>query len=54
MDIIGAVTLDSRLQSQRQHNPLTTAMRRQIRWHVLDNEWNLFIRWNPARPFVQW
>ena len=54
MDIIGAVTLDSRLQSQRQHNPLATAMRRQIRWHVLDNEWNLFIRWNPARPFVQW
>ncbi|KAK4233546.1 cytochrome P450 [Achaetomium macrosporum] len=54
MDIIGAVTLDSRLQSQTWHNPLATAMRRQIRWHVLDNEWNLLVRWNPARPFVQW
>ncbi|KAM7195834.1 Cytochrome P450 [Rhypophila sp. PSN 637] len=24
-----------------------------IRWHVLDNEFNLFVRWNPARPLVQ-
>ncbi|KAF3069067.1 hypothetical protein GL218_08063 [Daldinia childiae] len=54
MDVIGAVTLDSRLHSQRQFNPLASALRRQIRWHVLDNEWNLLIRWNPARPFVQW
>ncbi|KAI1198749.1 cytochrome protein [Nemania serpens] len=53
MDVIGAVTLDSRLHSQRKTNPLASALRRQIRWHVLDNEWNLLIRWNPARPFVQ-
>ncbi|KAI1410545.1 cytochrome protein [Hypoxylon sp. FL1857] len=53
MDVIGAVTLDARLHSQRQFNPLASALRRQIRWHVLDNEWNLLIRWNPARPFVQ-
>ncbi|KAK4183913.1 cytochrome P450 [Podospora australis] len=54
MDIIGAVTLDSRLQSQRQNNPLATALRRQIDWHILDNEWNLLKRYNPARPFVHW
>ncbi|KAI0895095.1 cytochrome P450 [Annulohypoxylon nitens] len=53
MDVIGSVTLDSRLHSLRQFNPLASALRRQIRWHVLDNEWNLLIRWNPARPFVQ-
>ncbi|OTB13842.1 hypothetical protein K445DRAFT_24337 [Daldinia sp. EC12] len=54
MDVIGATTLDSRLHSQRQFNPLASALRRQIRWHVLDNEWNLIVRWNRARPFVQW
>lgn len=53
MDIIGAVTLDSRLQSQTQFNPLASAMRSQINWQILDNEFNLFVRWNPARPFVQ-
>ncbi|XDG04948.1 hypothetical protein ABKA04_004563 [Annulohypoxylon sp. FPYF3050] len=53
MDVIGSVTLDSRLNSLRQFNPLASALRRQIRWHVLDNEWDLLIRWNPARPFVQ-
>lgn len=51
MDVIGAVTLDSRLYSQRQHNPLASAMRRQIRWHVLESE--KWLRFNPARPFVQ-
>ncbi|KAL1878251.1 hypothetical protein Daus18300_002169 [Diaporthe australafricana] len=54
MDVVAALTLGSRLNSQRQTNSLASALRRQIRWHVLDNEWNLFIRWNPARPFVQW
>ncbi|KAK4182184.1 cytochrome P450 [Podospora australis] len=54
MDIIGAVTLNSRrLHSQTRFNPLASAMRRQIRWHVLDNEFNLLVRWNPARPIVQ-
>jgi cytochrome P450 len=54
IDVIGAVILDRRLHSQRQFNPLAAALRRQVRWHVLDNKWNLLIRWNPARPFVQW
>ncbi|KAM7214740.1 Cytochrome P450 [Rhypophila decipiens] len=45
-----AVTLNSGLQSQTRFNPLASAMRRQIRWHVLDNEFNLLVRWNPARP----
>ena len=52
MDVIGSVTLDSRLHSQRRYNPLATALRRQIRWHVLESE--KWLRWNPARPFVQW
>lgn len=51
MDVIGAVSLDSRLQSQRKFNSLASALRRQIRWHVLDSE--KWLRWNPARPFVQ-
>lgn len=51
MDVIGTVSLDSRLRSQTQHNPLASAMRRQIRWHVLESE--KVIRWNPARSFVQ-
>lgn len=54
MDVIGAITMNTQLHSLWQKNPLATALRRQIQWHVLDNEWNLFIRWNPARPFVQW
>ncbi|KAI0008223.1 cytochrome protein [Xylariaceae sp. FL0662B] len=32
MDVIGAVTLDSRLHCQRQFNPLASALRRQIRY----------------------
>lgn len=51
MDVIGTVSLDSRLRSQTQHNPLASAMRRQIRWHVLESE--KYLRWNPARSFVQ-
>jgi cytochrome P450 len=54
MDIIGAVCLNSRLKSQREYNPLASAMRSQIMWHCSSEELNLFKRWNPARPFVQW
>jgi cytochrome P450 len=54
MDIIGAVCLNSRLNSQRQFNSLASAMRSQVMWHCGVDELNLFKRWNPARPFVQW
>lgn len=54
MDIIGAVCLNSRLNSQQEYNPLASAMRSQIVWHCASDELNLFKRWNPARPFVQW
>lgn len=54
MDIIGALTLDVRLNSQRERNPLATALRSQLHWHILHDEPNLFVRWNPVRPFVQW
>ncbi|ROW07929.1 hypothetical protein VMCG_03394 [Cytospora schulzeri] len=53
LDVIGAVTfLDARLQSQRRFNPLASALRHQLEWHVLESEY--WLRWNPARLFVQW
>ncbi|KAI9162719.1 putative sterigmatocystin biosynthesis P450 monooxygenase stcS [Paramyrothecium foliicola] len=57
MDIIGSVTLDSRLQSQRQYNPLSSALRRQIRWHVLDNDsWqmNNYISKELDKRYAEW
>jgi len=54
MDIIGAVCFNSRMNSQRTYNPLAFAMRSQIEWHCTDEELNLFKRWNPIRPIVQW
>jgi cytochrome P450 len=54
MDIIGAVCLNSRLNSQRRYNALASSMRSQIMWHIANDEMNLFKRWNPVRPFVQW
>lgn len=29
-------------------------MRSQVDWHCLDDELNPFVRWNPARPIMQW
>src|SRR4051794_29413494 len=54
MDIIGSVCFGSRLNSQRTYNPLASAMRSQISWQCPDKELNLFKRWNPIRPFVEW
>lgn len=54
MDIIGAVTINSRLLSQRQFNPLASSMRSQVRWHLADGEFNPFKRMNPIRPLMQW
>ncbi|PLB45553.1 cytochrome P450 71B25 [Aspergillus steynii IBT 23096] len=54
MDIIGVLTLNARLQSQRQHNPLAAAMRSSIEWHCQDEELNPFKRWNPMRPLIEW
>ncbi|MCJ1360573.1 MAG: hypothetical protein MMC33_010581 [Icmadophila ericetorum] len=54
MDIIGAVTLNSHINSQRGYNPLASAMRSQVRWHCADNELNPFVRGNPVRLIVQW
>lgn len=51
MDVIGAVSLDSRLRSQTQHNPLASAMRSQIRWHVVSSE--RYLRFHPARSLVE-
>jgi cytochrome P450 len=54
MDIIGAVILGCRLHSKKRFNQLGHAMRSQVRWQIADGELNLFKRWNPARPLVQW
>ena len=54
MDIIGSVILGCRLHSTKQYNQLGHAMRSQVRWHIADGELNIFKRWNPARPLVQW
>ncbi|CZS98584.1 related to cytochrome P450 CYP4/CYP19/CYP26 subfamilies [Rhynchosporium agropyri] len=54
MDIIGAVTLNSRLHSQRRYNQLASAMRSQVRWHIAAGEFNPFKRFNPIKPLVQW
>jgi hypothetical protein len=53
MDIIGAITLGSRLHSLKQFNQLAYAMRSQVRWQIAGGELNIFKRWNPARPLVQ-
>ncbi|MCJ1394721.1 hypothetical protein MMC18_007601 [Xylographa bjoerkii] len=54
MDIIGAVTLNARLHSQRMYNPLASAMRSQVLWQCLNDEFNPLVRWNPFRPMMQW
>jgi cytochrome P450 len=45
MDIIGAVTLGSRLHSQKQFNQLAYAMSSQVGWQIADGELNIFKRW---------
>lgn len=54
MDIIGAVTLNSRLRSQRQYNQLASSMRSQVDWHIPVSEFSPLKRLNPVRPLVQW
>ncbi|KAF2477215.1 cytochrome protein [Lindgomyces ingoldianus] len=54
MDVIGAVSLDAQLNSQRQHNDLASAMRNQIQRHIREEEMNPFKRYNPMRPIMEW
>lgn len=54
MDVIGAVTINSRLHSQRKFNPLAVSIRSQVQWHLADGEFNPFKRLNPVRPIMQW
>ncbi|KAI9876366.1 MAG: hypothetical protein M1830_006660 [Pleopsidium flavum] len=54
MDIIGTVTLDTRLNSQRVKNPLASALRSQVNWLSFGNEFNPWQRWHPIRPILQW
>jgi hypothetical protein len=45
--------MNSRFHSQRKFNQLASAMKNQVRWHCSEAEVNLFVRWNPLRPFIQ-
>ncbi|KAH8602492.1 cytochrome P450 [Bisporella sp. PMI_857] len=47
MDMIGAIALESNLNSERTHNPLAVALLSQLRWRVSGRELNPFIRINP-------
>lgn len=54
LDIIGRVLLNTQLNAQRDENTFTTALRNQIRWLSFGNEANLFERYHPLRPLMQW
>lgn len=54
IDIIGKLTLDVELDSQRKFNKVVHSLRTQIRWMMTGAENNLFNRYNPWRPFVHW
>ncbi|KAH8701392.1 cytochrome P450 71B25 [Phaeosphaeriaceae sp. PMI808] len=54
MDVIGSVTINAHLGSQRGYNELASALRSSIDWHCQDEELNPFVRWNPMRPIIEW
>ncbi|KAI9816736.1 MAG: hypothetical protein M1826_001734 [Phylliscum demangeonii] len=54
MDIIGKVALNARFNTQRGSNPMTDALRSQIRWLTTGVEPNPLVRLNPLRPLVYW
>ncbi|OCL07969.1 AflN/verA/monooxygenase [Glonium stellatum] len=53
-DVIGAVTLDTRLHYQTADNPLASALRTQIEWTSFGTSLNPFKRYLSVRPIVQW
>ncbi|KAI4131247.1 MAG: hypothetical protein LQ338_001341 [Usnochroma carphineum] len=62
MDVIGRVAFsnhqhknrDHKLSSQTTPNPLTSALRRQVRWCSFGAEPNPFDYMNPLKPLVHW
>ncbi|CAG8960151.1 hypothetical protein HYFRA_00010630 [Hymenoscyphus fraxineus] len=53
-DVIWRVVVDTNLNSQRTTNPFIKALRSQTRWLSFGNEANLFERYHPLRPIMQW
>ncbi|KAL8992987.1 MAG: hypothetical protein Q9169_006677 [Polycauliona sp. 2 TL-2023] len=54
MDVIGRVALDHKFDTQRTPNPMTAALRSQIRWCSFGAEPNPFDYMNPFKPLVHW
>ncbi|KAL8835411.1 MAG: hypothetical protein Q9176_006912 [Flavoplaca citrina] len=54
MDVIGRVALDHKFNTQHSPNPMTTALRSQIRWCSFGAEPNPFDYMNPFKPLVHW
>ncbi|KAK8851032.1 cytochrome P450 [Apiospora arundinis] len=54
LEVIIKVTLGTDMDYQRGHNPLASALRNQVKWQTFGNDLNLWRRWNPLRPIVQW
>lgn len=54
LDIIGQVVLGVHFDCQRKPSPVMESLRTQIRWFSFGVEPNLFDRYNPVRPLVQW
>ncbi|MCJ1390235.1 hypothetical protein MMC18_003093 [Xylographa bjoerkii] len=52
MDVIGAVVLDSNLNTQLSTNPMVEALRRQMLWMAFGSEGNPLTQYNPLRPLV--
>ncbi|KAJ5721974.1 hypothetical protein N7488_000009 [Penicillium malachiteum] len=54
MDIIGNITLNTRLRFQEKHNPIAAAMRDTIEWECGIETGGIFDRCNPLRFYRQW
>lgn len=54
LDITGQIVLGTDLNCQLEKNKMIESLRTQIRWFSHGFEPNLFDRWNPARPLIQW
>ncbi|KAI9794418.1 MAG: hypothetical protein M1816_005488 [Peltula sp. TS41687] len=54
MDVISRVVMDTHINSQRSHNEMVSALRRQIPWLTFGTEINPIQRYHPLRPLVHW
>ncbi|KAL8786223.1 MAG: hypothetical protein Q9213_002912 [Squamulea squamosa] len=54
MDVIGRVALNHEFHTQQHPNPMTTALRSQLRWCSFGAEPNPFDYMNPLKPLVHW